>query len=200
MDTDASDCGIGAVLSQEYNAFDSVIAYAGWALTKTERKYATTKKELLAMITFTTFFKHYLLGREFILRTDHKSLRWLHNLQGFEGQLARWIEQLANFQYCIVYRPGKQHGNADALSRIPSLAVTGVKETHEHQIGSPIFSTSVRTLQEVHEQGPFQGDKGEKGLGLLMSYKGRAVSGEELKIGQQGDRNVKIQKKSVGGE
>lgn len=123
LDTDASDMGIGAVLSQEENGCERVIAYASRALTKQERKYATTKKELLSMVTFIKYFKHYLLGREFVLRTDHNSLRWLHNFQGLEGQLARWVEQLANFQYKIIHRPGKLHANADALSRLPAFAI-----------------------------------------------------------------------------
>lgn len=120
LDTDASDVGIGAVLSQEEGGMERVVAYASRALTKQERKYATTKKELLSMVAFTKHFKHFLLGKEFVLRTDHNSLRWLHNFQGLEGQLARWIEQLANFQYRIVHRPGKLHSNADALSRLPA--------------------------------------------------------------------------------
>ncbi|KAI4898201.1 hypothetical protein NFI96_005256 [Prochilodus magdalenae] len=89
LDTDASDAGIGAVLSQGEPGFERVIAYASRALTKQERKYATTKKELLSVVTFTKYFKHYLLGKEFMLRTDHNSLRWLHNFQGIEGQIAR---------------------------------------------------------------------------------------------------------------
>lgn len=120
LDTDASDVGIGAVLSQEVDGLERVVAYASRALTKQERKNATTKKELLNLVEF-KYFKHYLLGKEFILRTDHSSLRWLHNFQGLEGQLARWVEQLASFQYKIVHRPGKKHVNADALSRLPSF-------------------------------------------------------------------------------
>lgn len=69
----------------------NMYAYASRALTKQERKYATTKKELLSMVTFTKYFKHYLLGKESILRTDHNSLRWLYNFQGLEGQLVRWV-------------------------------------------------------------------------------------------------------------
>ena len=121
LDTDASDVGIGAVISQEEGGMERVIAYASRALTKAERKYATTKKELLAMVVYTKHFRHYLLGKEFVLRTDHNSLWWLHNFQALEGQLARWIEQLANFQYTIIHRPGKLHSNADALSRLPGF-------------------------------------------------------------------------------
>lgn len=87
------------MLAQEgEGGMERVVAYASRALTKEERKYAATKKELLSMVYFTKHFKHYLLGKEFILRTDHSSLRWLHNFQGLEGQLARWVEQLAAFQ------------------------------------------------------------------------------------------------------
>ena len=148
LDTDASDVGVGAVLSQEEGGMEHVIAYASRALTKEERKYATTKKELLGMVTFTKFFRHYLLGREFTLRTDHNSLRWLHNFQGLEGQLARWVEQLANFQYKIVHRPGKQHTNADALSRLPALPVDASPVNHEV---APQPSLSVRAVQEAPE-------------------------------------------------
>lgn len=86
LDTDTSDVGVGAVLSQEEGWLERVIAYAGRALTEEERNYATTKKELLAIVTFTKYFKHFLLGKEFLLRTDHNSSRWLHNFRGLEGQ------------------------------------------------------------------------------------------------------------------
>lgn len=75
------------------------------------------KKELLAVVTFLKHFRHYLYGRRFLLRTDHSSLRWLTNFKQPEGQLARWLEQLGQYEYDIVHRPGKLHKNADALSR-----------------------------------------------------------------------------------
>ncbi|KAI4885901.1 hypothetical protein NFI96_005622 [Prochilodus magdalenae] len=129
LDTDASDVGIGGVLSQIVDGRERVIAYASRALSRTERNYATTKKELLAVVIFMKQFRHYLLGRRFTLRTDHSSLRWLHSFDQPEGQIARWLEQLASFDYDIVHRPGKSHGNADALSRVPitpeSRAVVG---------------------------------------------------------------------------
>ena len=117
LDTDASDQGIGSVLSQMHGDQERVVAYASRSLSRAERNYATTRKELLAVVAFTRYFRHYLLGREFLLRTDHNSLRWLHNFKEPEGQVARWLEQLSSFQYCIRHRPGKQHTNADALSR-----------------------------------------------------------------------------------
>lgn len=55
-----------------------------------------------------------------MLRTDHSSLRWLYNFKEPEGQTARWLEQLASFEYEILHRPGKLHQNADAVSWRPS--------------------------------------------------------------------------------
>ena len=96
------------------------MAYASRLLSKTERCYSVTRKELLAVVVFLNHFRQYLLGRKFILRTDHGSLVWLHNFKEPEGQLARWLERLEEFQFEIVHRKGKVHCNADALSRIPS--------------------------------------------------------------------------------
>jgi hypothetical protein len=62
--------------------------------------------------------KH-LLGRHFTVRTDHNSLTWLMNFKEPQGQLARWLEELSQFNMEIQHQPGKKHTNADALSRIP---------------------------------------------------------------------------------
>ena len=78
-----------------------------------------TRRELLAVVTYVQHFRHYLLGRRFELRTDHGSLTWLQGFKEPEGQLARWLERLQEFDFKIIHRRGKQHGNADALSRRP---------------------------------------------------------------------------------
>ena len=120
LDTDASETGVGAVLSQvQDDGSERVIAYGSRVLTRPERRYCVTRKELLAVVTYVQHFRSYLLGREFQLRTDHGSLTWLANFREPEGQLARWLEQLQEFHFQIVHRPGKKHLNADALSRRP---------------------------------------------------------------------------------
>lgn len=73
---------------------------------------------MLALVYFVKYFKHYLLGREFILITDHGSLVWLHKFREPDGQVARWLQKLGPYVFQIVHRPGKRHGKADALSRI----------------------------------------------------------------------------------
>lgn len=119
LDTDASDVGIGAVLSQIQQGRERVLAYGSRKLSKTEQNYCTTRRELLAVVEFTRHFRQYLLGRPFVVRTDHSSLRWLTRLKEPEGQLARWLERLAEYDFEIVHRPGRLHTNADSLSRRP---------------------------------------------------------------------------------
>ena len=96
-----------------------VTAYASRSLSRPERRYCVTRKELLAVVEFVHHFRHYLLGREFTLRTDHNSLVWVRNFKEPEGQLARWLEKLEEYNFTIVHRRGALHNNADALSRIP---------------------------------------------------------------------------------
>ena len=75
LDTDASLDSIGGVLSQEIDGRERVIAYGSRVLSKTERRYCVTKRELLAIVFFVSQFRHYLYGRKFKIRTDHGSLR-----------------------------------------------------------------------------------------------------------------------------
>ena len=117
LDTDASGEGLGAVLSQTINGKEHVIAYASRTLTHTEKRYCATRWEMLALVWGSRHFRPYLYGRKFLLRTDLNSLRWLHNFKEPEGQVARWLETMAELQYEVIHRPCKQHSNADSLSR-----------------------------------------------------------------------------------
>ena len=119
VDVDASFFGIGGVLSQVQNGVERVISYSSRTLSKAERNYCVTRKELLAVVHFVKHFRPYLYGGHFTLRTDHSSLRWLLNFKEPEGQLARWMEVLGEYDFTIIHRPGKKHGNADGLSRRP---------------------------------------------------------------------------------
>lgn len=119
LDTDACDSGLGAVLSQVQGGKERVIAFAARALTKAERNYSTTRKELLALVWGSEHFETYLYGRRFLARTDHNALQWLRNFKNPKGQVARWLERLSDFDFEVKHRPGSSHNNADGLSRLP---------------------------------------------------------------------------------
>lgn len=76
---------MGAVLSQQQNEEEEVLAYASHTLNKSHQNYCTTKKELLAVVTFLRKFTHYLFGRKILLRNDHASLSWFRNFKEPEG-------------------------------------------------------------------------------------------------------------------
>ena len=119
LDTDASDTAIGCVLSQLQDGEEKVIAYGSKMLSASQRCYCVTYKELLAVVEFVRHYRHYLMGRRFLLRTDHSSLRWLLGFKDSgEGLIGRWLARLAVYDFEIEHRAGKSHSNADALSRV----------------------------------------------------------------------------------
>ena len=122
LDADASDHGIGAVLSQLIGGEERVVTYYSRSLSATERNYCTTRKELLAVVDSVRQFHPYLYGAKFTVRSDHSALQWLRKLKDPEGQLARWLGRLDQYQYSVVHRPGQRHVNADTLSRRPCEA------------------------------------------------------------------------------
>ena len=71
------------------------------------------------MVSSVKNFRHFLLGRRFKIRTDHACLQWLLSFKSPGEQIARWLEDLFQYDFEIVYRSGQKHGNADSLSRRP---------------------------------------------------------------------------------
>ena len=119
LDTDASGTAIGAELIQVQGGEEKVIAYGSFSLMPAQRKYCTTKLELLALVRFTREYHHYLLGWKFVVCTDHSSLTWLMPFHHVEGMLAHWLEELSQYDMVIQHRKGVHHGNADPLSHHP---------------------------------------------------------------------------------
>jgi hypothetical protein len=146
LDTDASHDTIGAVLSQVQNGVEKVIAYASHRLSKSEKQYCVTRKELLAVYKYVKHFNHYLYGRKFLIRTDHQALVWLLNWKKPNtSQYCSWIAELETYDMQIEHRPGKQHVNADALSRIPQCQQCEIKHT------DPRARRQVKQLSETPE-------------------------------------------------
>lgn len=119
LDTDAADSGLGVVLSQEQDGEERVLAYASRSLNAAERNYSITRKELLAVIFGLKRFRQYLIGRKFIIRTDHSALQWLRRTPEPIAQAGRWLATMEEFDFTVQHRSGAKHQNADALSRYP---------------------------------------------------------------------------------
>ena len=119
LDTDASVEAIGGVLHQIQEGKERVIAYQSRTLSAQEKNYCTTRQELLAIIYYLKYFRQYLLGRHFKIRTDHAALQYLQRTPEPIGQQARWLDVIGEFDFEIEHRPGRSHGNADAMSRKP---------------------------------------------------------------------------------
>ena len=152
LDTDASGFAIGAVLSQVQEGQERVIAYASRTLSEEEQRYCTTRRELLAVVTFVKHFRPYLRARHFLLRTDHGPLTWLHTTKNIQGQSFRWIRRLAEYQFLIQHRAGKKHANADALSRLPQPETSCKDCDMDHSEYTGPTETEIETLREKAKQ------------------------------------------------
>ena len=118
----ASSAGLGAVLYQkDDNNRLRVIAYASRTLSEAERRYPAHKLEFLALKwAVTEKFADYLRGAYFTVRTDNNPLTYILTSAKLDACGQRWVAELSNYNFDILYKPGKENTDADALSRIPA--------------------------------------------------------------------------------
>lgn len=118
LHTDASNVGVGAVLSQlDEDGDDRPVAFYSKKLKKNEVNYAAVEKECLAIIEGIRHFEVYLTGVRFTVITDHNCLKYLNSMKDIGGRLTRKSLQLQPYEFKIKHRPGDANGNADGLSR-----------------------------------------------------------------------------------
>ncbi|GJP64117.1 hypothetical protein CLOP_g21139 [Closterium sp. NIES-67] len=114
---DWSSSGIGAVLCQEEEGLERVVAYASRSCSPAEGNYSSYKGEGLAAVWAVELFRPYLQGRRFTLVTDHQPLMWLMTNQTLKGRNARWAMRLQEFEFDVKHRLGKTLQHVDGLSR-----------------------------------------------------------------------------------
>jgi hypothetical protein len=118
---DASDYAIGAVLGQKEGINFNVIYYASRALNETQKNYATTEKEFLAVIFACDKFRPYIINSKVIVHTDHQALRHLLAKKDAKPRLIRWVLLLQEYDLQIIDRRGKDNPVADHLSRMEGI-------------------------------------------------------------------------------
>ena len=122
IDTDASAYQLGAALQQQQDLEDesawSSIGYWSKTSNSAEQNYSATERECFSVVWDITTLRPYLEGTKFTVRTDDDALRWMLTLTEPSGILMRWRLRLSEFDFKIVYRPGRVHQVPDALSRL----------------------------------------------------------------------------------
>ena len=116
--TDASGYAIGGILSQGEIGRDRPIAYTSRVLRGPELKYEVYEKEAAAIVHSVRIFRSYIYGKKINIITDHQPLVWFKTAD-LNTRVQKWRFKLSEFDYDIIYKPGKLNLNADALSRNP---------------------------------------------------------------------------------
>jgi transposase InsO family protein len=119
--TDASGVGLGAVLFQGTPEDPRYIVCASRALTRSERNYSATKKELLGVMFALRKLRYYLAGRRFTMYTDHKALTYMLQQKKLNDMLERWLDEILDFDFEIHHIPGILNVLPDCLSRLYSI-------------------------------------------------------------------------------
>jgi hypothetical protein len=111
---------IGAVLVPPGDDdLEHPVAYFSRCLSKAECNYCVTRRELLSVLEALRKSRHYVAGTPVTIRTDHSSLTWLKSFKNPENQMARWFEELSQYDITLQHHSGSKSGNADTLSRRP---------------------------------------------------------------------------------
>ena len=159
--TDASDEGLGASFEQRIRGIGwAPVAFWSRKLSAAERNYSVTDREWLAVVeAVTRHWRHWLLGRRFIVRTDHSALKQLLRTKGeqFTARQARWAEKLSEFAFELEHIPGPSNAVADALSRSPVECVSAL----ELMVGAP-KTLSPEEVEKAAEGDPQYGRRREE--------------------------------------
>ena len=196
LKTDASDLALGAVLSQEQYGVERVIAYASRKLNSAEQNYSVTEREALAIVWGMSHFRPYLYGRPFLVLTDHRPITFLRSMKDPKGKFARWVQDISSYQFEVAYKPGREHADVDALSRLPETsdsvvaAVTMLQEKDDWKLAQKNDPTLSLVLTQL-SSGKHPPSSGCWRAGKLASFRRvwhqlRTQDGVLMRIGGNG--------------
>ncbi len=123
--TDASGFGISGHLVQIKDEKSQLLGCVSRTLTDAETRYPITEMECLAIVWSVMKFRPYLFGKLFTIKTDHCGLCYLMKVKDVNGRLARWSLRMQTHEFKIIYNSGKEHLDADCLSRHPMPLKSG---------------------------------------------------------------------------
>ena len=117
LTTDASNIAVAAILSRVQNEVERPISFCSRQLNSAERSYSAFESEMLALVWATKYFRCYLYGKKFLVRTDHNALTYLRNFADHNSRLMRWSLKLSQLDFSVEHRAGSKIAHVDALSR-----------------------------------------------------------------------------------
>jgi len=156
IECDASNVGIGTILLQEGHT----IAYFSEKLKDAIFNYSTYDKELYALVRALQTWQHYFLPKEFVIHSDHESLKHLKSQGKLNKRHARWVQFLEQFPYKIKHKQGKANVVADGISRrytLISMLETKMMFEFDHIKDLYYQDHDFSTLFELCEKGSHQG-------------------------------------------
>jgi transposase InsO family protein len=134
--TDASNVGIGAVLFQLNDTKVRHLGFFARALSKSERNYSTTKRELLAVVFALNKFHKFLWGNHFTLFTDHRALIYIHTQKIANPMMIGWLDTILQYNFTVAHIPGMSNVLPDALSRLFPVEkeLAGDEDKHQRKV------------------------------------------------------------------
>ncbi len=129
LQTDASDTGLGAVLSQIQEGEEHPVIYISRKLTPAKKNYTAVEKEALVVKWAVLELRYYLLGRKFTLVTDRTPLQWMARAKDTNARVTQWFLALQDFHFVVRHRAGAT--NVNGLSQIWA-AFTGLSGITPH--------------------------------------------------------------------